>query len=73
MLVEAGDSKDKLSIIGNMSLIPFESFSGYSVKMFALNLYRLKSKFTPKSSVKSSKMLKLTFISPYEGMVSDGA
>ena len=48
-----------------MSLIPFESFSGYSVKVFALNLYRLKSKFNPKNNLKSNKMIKLTFVSPY--------
>jgi len=73
VLVEMGDSKDKLNLVGHLNLVPFESFEGYSVKIFALNLHRLSSKFTPKNSLRSYRILKMTFVSPYEGMVTDGA
>ena len=61
-----------MSIIGNMTQIPFESLSGYSVKVFALNLHRFKSKFNPRNTPKSHRMIKLTFVSPYDGMIADG-
>jgi hypothetical protein len=38
-----------------------------------LNLYRFKPRLAPRNTVRSSKLLKLTFVSPYEGIVSDGA
>jgi len=41
VLIEMGDSKDKLNLVGHLNLVPFESFEGYSVKIFALNLHRL--------------------------------